>query len=102
MTYFEKQHSSRIMRVQNLAYAANQTSVLASTKFTAQTYQIRVVSQITGYFTVGDSSSITATTSADLIVLANTDAEYFAVTPGQWCAFNSTSTSTGYCSVTEM
>jgi hypothetical protein len=35
-------------------------------------------------------------------ISANQAGEYFTVTPGQMLAFNSTSTSTGFLSITEM
>jgi hypothetical protein len=48
---------------------------------------------------LGDDSTTTANSAT--LIPANTP-EYFAVTPGQVLNFISTSTSTGYVSLTEM
>jgi len=102
MGHWDKQRSSRPLKYQALAYLGGASSV-PSTNFTAGTLQIRVVSEIQGWLQIGDGTSVAATVaSSSLKISANVGGEYFAVTPGQMCAFNSTSTSTGFCSITEM
>ena len=102
MSYWDKQRSSRPLKYQALAYGGNTTSV-PSTNFTAQSYQIRVVSEVQGWLVIGDGTSVSATAqSGSLKISANVGGEYFAVSPGQMCAFNSTSTSTGFVSICEM
>jgi hypothetical protein len=103
--YWGKQPSSRPNVYQVLAYAGNATSV-PSTNFSAQTYQIRVVSEVQGWlaFGAGTTSGTTlacTAQSSSLKINANTDEEYFTVSPSMMCAFNSTSTSTGMISITE-
>jgi hypothetical protein len=52
---------------------------------------------------IGDGNSVSATVqSGSMKISANVEGEYFAVSPSQMCAFNSTSTSTGMVSITEM
>jgi hypothetical protein len=62
--------------------------------------QIRVVSTLPVWATVGSTAVVTANSSATYL-LANTP-EYFACTSGQVLNFISTSMSTGYVTVTEM
>jgi hypothetical protein len=101
MTNFPKQFSSRPIVYQNLSYAGSAS--VPSTNFGKETFQIRVVSDVAGYLTIGDGTSVSATAqSGSLKVSANVAAEYFTVTPGQMCAFISTSTSTGNISISEM
>jgi hypothetical protein len=106
MTYYAKQPSSRILRHQNLSYAGSAS--VPSTPFSSETFQIRVFSQLAGFFTVGDVSAtagttITATTASGIPIAASTAAgEYWTVSPGQQFAFISTSTSSGNVGVTEM
>jgi hypothetical protein len=102
MPYWDKQPSSRILLNQYLQYTGNQTSV-PSTAFSPQTYQIRVISQVAGYIAI-DSASVSATAqSSSMFIPASTvGGEYFQVVPGQILAFNSTSTTTGFCNITEM
>ena len=99
--YFGKQPSSRPIKNQALAYGGNATSV-PSTNFTPQTLQIRVVSEVQGWLQIGDGTSVAATVaSCSLKISPLVGGEYFTVRPGQ-CAFNSTSTSTGFVSITEL
>jgi hypothetical protein len=85
-----------------LAYAGGGASV-PSTAFGPETWQIRVVTEVQGWLVVGDGTSVSCTAqSGSMKINANTDEEYFTVTPSQMCAFNSTSTATGMVSVTEM
>jgi hypothetical protein len=100
--YFEHQPSSRIIANNNIAYTGSQAST-PSTTFTAQTWQIRAVSTVTGYLRIdsGDGGVTTATTN-DALLIANAPPEYFACSGGQSAAFISTSTSSGVCSIAEM
>jgi hypothetical protein len=98
MSYWNKQASSRWLRSNNIAYAGGQAS-LPSTTFSAQTYQLRLTTQVAGYFKVGDAGT-SATANTDSFIAANVAPEY--VTVGQVIAFVSTTTSTGQFSCTEM
>ena len=104
--YIDKQRSSRPNIYQALAYGGNATSV-PSTNFGPQTFQIRVVSEVQGWLAIGpgttSGTTLTCTVaSSSLKINGGTDEEYLTVSPGMMCAFNSTSTSTGFCSIVEM
>jgi hypothetical protein len=91
------QQSSRLGRsVVTALSSATQTT----TGFAAQTYQVRVVATLPIWLTVDGAATVTANSSATY--LPSGVPEYFAVTPGQVLNFISTSTSTGYVSITEM
>src|SRR5690242_16798135 len=95
-----RQPSSRLGR--SLATAISTAQVNASTAttpFSAECFQVRVASTLGAFLAIGDSS-ISASAS-DVFLPANT-IDYFTVSPGQSLAFLSTSTSTGYFSLTEM
>src|SRR5262245_49166208 len=83
---------------------ANRHSTTNATQFTtpfsAQTYQVRICSTLALWATIGSTAVLTAN-SAAAFVPANLP-EYFNVTSGQVLNFISTSTSTGYVSLTEM
>jgi hypothetical protein len=100
MAGFEKQHGSRENVDQVLAYLGGGATV-ASNKFGTATQQIRVVTEVQGWLSIGASTTVTVGTNG-MKIAPNVEGEYFTVTPGQLAAFNSTSTSTGYVSVTEM
>jgi hypothetical protein len=93
-----KQPASRWIRDNNILLTGNQTST-PSTNFSASTQQIRVCSNLSGFLQIDGSG--TATANVSMLIPANTP-EYFIVTAGQLCAFVSTSTSTGVCSVQEL
>jgi len=100
--FLPKQPSSRPIKYQVLAYAGGGSSV-PSTNFTNETWQIRVVSEVQGWLVIGDGTAVSCTAqSGSMKIQGNVDEEYLTVTPGQMCAFNSTSTSTGMVSITEM
>lgn len=104
MPFISKAHSSRILKSIVTAIATaqvNTSTLLTSNKFSVETYQIRVATSLPVWFTVGDSTGITATANSNTYMPANL-IDYFTVSPGQWLAFISTSTSTGYVNVTEM
>lgn len=97
---FDKQHSSRPDVTQILAYLGGGATVV-STNFGIATQQIRVVSEVQGWLSIGASTTVTVGSNG-LKISANVEGEYFTATPGQVAVFNSTSTSTGYVSITEM
>ena len=89
---FGKQTSSRILRGQALAWAGTATS--DSTPFLPGTLQIRVISQINGWVSIGTTMS-TATFAGGTFIAANTaNGDYFTVTPGQILTFTSSTTGT--------
>lgn len=71
-----------------------------STNFGSQTRQIRVTSTLALWATIGSTAVVTANSSA--VYLPSNAPEYFTVSPGQVLNFISTSTSTGYVTLTEM
>ena len=97
---FDKQHSSRPNVNQILAYLGGGATVV-STNFGVATQQIRVVSEVQGWLSIGASTTVTVGSNG-LKISANVEGEYFTATPGQIAAFNSTSTSTGFVSIAEM
>jgi hypothetical protein len=102
VTNIQKQRSSRPGKCQVLPYAGGGSSV-PSTNFGSETWQIRVVSEVQGWLVIGDGTSVSCTAqSGSMKINANTDEEYFTVTPSMMAAFNSTSTSTGMVSIVEM
>ena len=97
MSYWNKQTSSRQGR-------SIVTALTGATQFTtpvgSQTRQIRVTTTLPVWATVGATAVVTANSSATYLP-ANVP-EYFTVTPGQVLNWISTSTSTGYLTLTEM
>jgi hypothetical protein len=102
MPKWYSQPASRLGRsiVTSMATAQVASASNFSTNFAAQTYQVRVTSTLPLWATIGSTAVITANSSAAYIP-ANVP-EYFAVTSGQVLNFLTTSTSTGYVTVTEM
>lgn len=98
--FWGKALSSRFVRTQVLNYAGNATAV-GSVAVGPQILQIRIVSQVPGYLAIGDSS-VSASTSVDALISANVAPEFITVTNGQFVSFNSTSTTTGRISITEL
>jgi hypothetical protein len=99
--FWKSQPSSRLGRsiVTQLATAQVNTT-LFTTPFSAQTYQVRVVSTLPIWATIGSTAVVTANSAASYLP-ANW-VEHYAVTSGQVLNFISTSTSTGYVVFTEM
>jgi hypothetical protein len=98
---YDKQPSSRIVKIQNLTWLGSGT--LATTNFTSETYQIRICSQIPIWFSVDNStaagpllSTLPTTTGGVGTFLPNSTVggEYFACSPGQILVVSSTSSST--------
>lgn len=97
MSFYGKQTASRLGR--SLVNTLSSASSL-STTFGVQCRQIRVVTTLPIWATVGSSAVVTANSSAAYLV-ANFP-ETFAVSPGQSFNYLSTSTSSGYVVVTEL
>jgi hypothetical protein len=101
MGIYQKQPSSRLGRSIVTQVATAQTNATQfTTYFGSQTRQVRIASTLALWITIDSTAVVTANSSATLIP-ANTT-EYFICTPGQVLNFISTSTSTGYVSLTEM
>src|SRR5262249_34510299 len=108
---WSKAGASRITIAQPISWAGSGTSF--TTKFSATTYQIRVISPIAAWIAVLDSTSTMFSTSTFLgqnggpsatFIAANTaSGDYFTVNPFQILGFSSTSTSTsGLISISEL
>ena len=111
-----KQPSSRPVKYQVVQY---NSATAWTTKFGPNVNQIRVLSQLSGWATINDTTadSVIATSAggvgmivtgvstgvpaAATAVSGTPLPEYFSVTPGQILVFASTSTSTGAISITE-
>jgi hypothetical protein len=102
--FFDKQPASRLIKQQNLAWAGSGT--LVSTLFAGETFQVRVCSQVAGWFNIdvtGSSSTPTTAGGIGYFIPASTvGGEYFIVSPSQILSFSSTSTSSGVVSVAEV
>jgi hypothetical protein len=98
MTQWESQPASRLGRSIVTQVATAQTNASqTTTNFGSQTRQVRINSTLAIWVTI----DTTAANSSAVLISPNVP-EYFAVTPGQVLNFISTSTSTGYISLTEM
>jgi hypothetical protein len=73
-----------------------------TTNFGSQTRQIRIAHNFTAGIWATFDTTATVTANSSAIWLPVNVPEYFGVTPGQQLNFISTSTSTGYVTVTEM
>jgi hypothetical protein len=100
MGYIDKAPASRIIKAQALAWTGSGTSI--STTFTAETFQVRVISQINGWIVFEPSATqgtlmSTSTFAGGTYIAANTaNGDYFAVSPGNMVmTFTSTTTSSG-------
>ena len=99
-TYYGKQAASRIIVGQPLTWTGS--GQIVSSRFSAQTYQVRLISQINGWVSIQDSTSTLFSTStllgspAATFIAANTaSGDYFACNPGQVLVLTSTTTSSG-------
>jgi hypothetical protein len=102
MSSWKGQPASRLGRsiVTSMATAQVASATNFTTPFATQTYQVRVVSTLPLWATIGSTAVITANSSAAFIPTGLP--EWFAVTSGQVLNFLTTSTSTGYVVFTEM
>jgi hypothetical protein len=98
--YFGKTLASRILKAQNLAWSGSGTSV--TTNFSAQTYEVRVISQINGYIAIepaatqGTVMSTGSGFQGGTFIAANTaSGDFFACVPGMVLTFTSSTTTTG-------
>ena len=97
MSGWDKQTSSRLGR----SIVSALTSATAfTTNFADQVRQVRVTSTLPIWATVGSTAVVTANSSA--VYLPASVPEYFTVSPGQVLNYLSTSTSSGYVTVSEM
>ena len=100
--FISKAPSSRPIKYQVLAYGGGGSSV-PSTNFSSETWQVRICSEVQGWIVFGDGTAVSCTAqSGSMKIQGGVDEEYITVSPSQMCAFNSTSTSTGMVSITEM
>jgi hypothetical protein len=95
------QSASRLGRsiVTQIATAQTNASQFTTT-FSAQTYQVRIMSTLPIWAVIGSTQVVTANSAA--VNLPANWPEYFACTSGQVLNFISTSTSTGYVTFTEL
>src|SRR5450759_3178545 len=98
--YLERQHSSRILNSLATAISGAGTSQSPASSFGPHTYQIRLASTLPIWFQYGDGAQTAAGGAGTY--LPTTWVAYLQVSPGTTLAFLSTSTSTGYVSITEM
>jgi hypothetical protein len=86
---------------------AQTNATQTTTPFGSQTYQVRITHSFANgiWISVGNSTTqssvVSATAGADNY-FPNNWIDFYSCTPGQALAFISTSTTTGYVSVTEM
>jgi hypothetical protein len=101
MSNYVLQPASRAGRSIVTQVATAQTNATQfTTPFGSQTRQVRIASTLAIWATI-DSTAVVTANSASIFVPANVP-EYFGCSPGQVLNFISTSTSTGYISLTEM
>jgi hypothetical protein len=102
MSSWKGQPASRLGRsiVTSMATAQVASATNFTTPFSAQTYQVRITSTLPLWATIGSTAVITANSSATYFPAGVP--EYVAVTSGQVLNFLTTSTSTGYVTVTEV
>ena len=115
---FDKQAASRPVTYQVLQFTGTAAGGVASSKFGVATQQIRVMSQLSGWGTINQTTSDTIIAAGGVgfivtglstgypaavtTVSGSPYPEYCTVTPGQLFVFNSTTTSSGAISITEM
>ena len=101
--YFGKTAASRIINAQVIQLSS--AVAVNSAPFGSQTYQIRVISPIATWISIGTSTTSAAVQTAGSVFLAANTAsgDYFTVTPGQTISCISVSSATtGTVSVVEM
>ena len=93
-SFYDKQHASRIIKSQGIDWPGAGT--VSSTRFLAETWQIRVVTQLAGYISIVPTTAdatVATTAGAGAYLPANLP-EYFAVSPGMILSYASSTTST--------
>ena len=103
MSFWKSQPSSKLGRaIVTQVTTALVNASASTTNFGTQTYQVRIVHNLSAgiWATVDTTATVTAQSSATW--LPTSSPEYFAVTRGQQLNFISTSTSTGWVVLTEM
>lgn len=101
MSRLAGQFSARLGRSLTVSVSTAQVNASTqSTGFGPQVYQVRVASPLGLWLAIGDSS-VSATAGTDHYLPANTVA-FLTVSPGQTLAFLSSSTSTGWVSISEL
>jgi hypothetical protein len=108
---FDKQPASRAILQQNQQWTG--TGSLVFNKFSTETWQVRICSQIAGWASIDNTTGATGPLTGTMPTTAGgfgmfipnstVGGEYFAVTAGQTLQFSSTTTSSGsWVSITEM
>ena len=103
MSFWKAQPSSKLGRaIVTAVTTALVNTTTSTTNFGSQTYQVRIVHNLSAgiWATIDTTATVTAQSSATW--LPTSSPEYFAVTRGQQLNFISTSTSTGWVVLTEM
>ena len=93
--FFPKAGASRII-TPGTSYPWAGTGISASTAVGTETFNVRIISQLAGYVTIGTTSDPTIPTTGGVgtFIAANTaSGDYFQCVPGQKVMFSSTTTS---------
>ena len=101
--FWGKAPSSRPINAQVIQLSS--AAAVNSASFGGETYQIRVISNIATWASIGTSTTVAAwqTAGSFYIPIATSPGEYFTVTPGQQISLISVSSgTTGTVSVVEM
>lgn len=106
MAVFVPKASSSRINSPGTTYPWAGTGAQPSSAVGPETFQVRVISQLSGYITIGSSAdpTIASTAGAGTFITANTaNGDYFTCTPGQKVLFSSTTTSSAsFWNMTEM
>ena len=99
-SFLQAQNSSKSLSPQVLAWTGSGTVV--STNFAPETFQIRVTTQVPGWFAIDNLGTLPTTAGATGSYLpSGIEAEFITCSPGMLFSFSSTSTSSGSVSVCE-
>jgi hypothetical protein len=101
MSYFGKQHASRVVATQTLQSTGGSTAYL-SNGVGSQTFQVRLATNIPGGVWVKVDSGASATVGSDTWIAPNVEGEYFACIPGMTISAVSSATSTGWLNISKM
>ena len=108
-SFYPTQSGARYLKDNNILYTGGKSTLWTAT-VSSQTRQVRISTNISGgiYAAIADSTANAAAnpsitpSSNGAFVAANNFPEYFTISPGQIVAINSTSTTTGVVTITEM